>query len=384
MAPIRAVIACPGLGVVNRGYESFARECFDALVGDRRLDLHLVKGGGSNGPREQAIWLLDRRQPLSRLLGRAMRRSGYYVEQISFVASLAPYLARLRPDVVLFSDVNLRTPLWHWRQLSRLRYRLLLSNGGPVGPPFPRCEHVHQVLPWAVEEAVQAGLPRERQTFVPYGFAIPDRLAPLPESERQAVRNRLGLPLNSRVLLSVGALNASHKRMDHVIQEVAMLSPPSRPYLVLLGHAENETPGLLELGRRLLGPEGFWAGTVPPTLVAEYYWAADAFVLASLAEGFGRVYVEALSAGLPCLAHDYPAARFALAEHGRFADLRVPGSLANLIRTLTPATETERQAFHRSAYERFSWARLQDDYVSMIQRCAAERPGQLATLVSVR
>src|SRR5213080_122679 len=41
-AQTRLLIACSGLGHVQRGFETFARECFEALRGEPGLDVHLA------------------------------------------------------------------------------------------------------------------------------------------------------------------------------------------------------------------------------------------------------------------------------------------------------------------------------------------------------
>ncbi len=170
-------------------------------------------------------------------------------------------------------------------------------------------------------------------------------------------------------------MNDYHKRMDYVIRQVASLPTP-RPYLLLLGNLERESPPILRLGNDLLGSDGFLAKTVPGTEVSPYYRAADLFVLASTNEGFGRVYVEALSHGLPCLAHDYTAARYTLGDHGLFGDFRTEGGLANLIRgyRLDEETEAKRAIRHKDALDRFGWDQLQNDYVEMLRHCAATSP----------
>ncbi len=370
MSPIRTFILCSGLGRINRGYERFARECFDVLSQDARIEPYLFKGHGPKGPNERTVFCLDRQGAPARCLGKAIGRNGYYIEEMTFLLGLMPYLMKIRPQVIFFSDVNFRTPLWHLRRLTGLSYRLLLSNGGPVGPPFPRTEYVHQLLLEFVDATVRTGFPSERQMLIPYGFPILPELAPLPAEERQAIRRRLGLPLNRKILLSVGALNVSHKRMDYIIREVASLPLAEAPYLVLVGQAEDETSQVVHLAEQLLGRDGFWSGAVPGEEVADYYKAADAFVLASLSEGFGRVYVEALAQGLPCLVHDYPGTRFILGEHGYFLDMRQAGALTKLLRHLPPIDEASRQLRHREAYSRFSWTTLRDQYVEMILRCS--------------
>jgi glycosyltransferase involved in cell wall biosynthesis len=371
---IRVALVCPGLGHVNRGFETFTAECFDALRGDGLLDLHLYKGAGLAADREHVAWCLRRDRAASRAIGKVIGRDAYYVEQVAFTLALLPQLVRLRPNVIYFSDGVVGNYLWRWRRLSRGGFKLLLSNGGPLGPPaFPRFDHVHQVSEVYYEESLNAGRPAETQTLIPYGFRIDPQLRPLSLDDRAALRARLGIPSDRPVVLSVGAINHSHKRMDYVIREVASLPPP-RPYLLLLGNLEPESPALIRMGNELLGANGFRATTVPLAETPAYYRAADAFVLASLHEGFGRAYVESLSHGLRCLAHDCPGARFVVGERGFFGDFRGDGALARLIRALRAGEdlETERQARHRSAYERFSWERLRESYMEMIRHCAAE------------
>ena len=316
MRRTKVFLVCPGLGHVARGFETFTRECFDALATDDRLDLYLYKGKGPMADRERAVWCLRRHTQAARALGTIIRRDAYYVEQTTFGLALIAQLERLRPDVVYFSDGVVGSLLWRWRRLNRGAFKLLLSNGGPLGPPaFPRFDHIHQVSEVYHEESQRAGRAAQTQTLIPYGFRIKPRFCPLSPDERTVLRRKLGLPANRSIVLSVGAVNNSHKRMDYIIREVASLPTP-RPYLLLLGSMEHQSPPIIRLGNELLGTDGFYTTTVLPDEIPAYYRAADAFVLASLKEGFGRAYVEALAHGLPCLAHDYPVTRSVLGNHG--------------------------------------------------------------------
>jgi glycosyltransferase involved in cell wall biosynthesis len=158
--------------------------------------------------------------------------------------------------------------------------------------------------------------------------------------------------------------------MDYVVREVADLPEP-RPYLLLLGQQEAESPEIIKLGKSLLGEKNFQVRTVNQHEVADYYKVANAFVLASLNEGFGRVFLEAMSHGLPCLTHDYEISRYILGEDGYLADLSVRGSLANLLlRVLAEnGSEAKRRLRHQRVYERFSWENLRSSYVDMLWRC---------------
>jgi 1,2-diacylglycerol 3-alpha-glucosyltransferase len=368
----RVFFVCPGLGHVARGFETFSRECFDAIREDERLECYLFKGAGPAFDHERAVWCLRRGQAAAGWLGATLRRDSYYAEQVTFVLGLLPHLIRMRPDVVYFSDGVVGNMLWRWRRLTKARFKLLLSNGGPLGPPgFPRFDHVHQVLTAAYDESAEAGRSPESQTLLPYGFQIDFEFRLLTRDARMALRQTLELPTDRPLVLTIGAVNQSHKRMDYVIREVAALPAP-RPFLVILGQREAETTTVLTLANQLLGPAGFSCRTVPADQVQDYYSAADVFVLGSLKEGFGRVLVEALIAGLPCLAADRLFAREVLGTNGCLGDFERPGEMTRLLSSTLAKPGDPNQAIvrHTDAYTRLSWDVLRPRYVDMIERCA--------------
>jgi glycosyltransferase involved in cell wall biosynthesis len=357
---------------VARGFESYAEECFAALRGQPGLEVTLAAG---RGPSEDGRVTVPVPPPDSRLLaaaGRAVRRDGYFAQQLLFSAGLLGVLAARRPHVVLVSDWVLASALGRWRALGRRRFpKLLLSNGAPGGPRFDwSVDHVQQLTPRMYRVAIEGGEPPSRHTLLPLAADIPPVLPEAGEPERARVRARLGLEPGAELLLCVAALNRWSKRLDYLVDEVASLE--RRPHLLLLGQPEAETAEVLAHARRRLGT-GFTALTVPRTEVAAYYRAADVFVLPSRYEAMGRVLVEALAHGLPVLAHDADWSRSVLGEHGFLADLERPGALAELIEQVRAGDggRQARLARHRDAYERFSWERMTPRYVEMIRACAA-------------
>jgi glycosyltransferase involved in cell wall biosynthesis len=372
--PIKVFLVCSGLGLIWRGYESFTQECFETLSTDSRLDLTLFKGGGLAAEQEIRLWNLCRTHPFTQTLELVLKplagKDAYWLEQTSFVCSLLPYLHRHQPDVIYFSDINVGNLLWHWRRLTRQRYKLLFSNGGPLPPPFPRWDHVQQVAPSHFQAAIAAGQPVAKQTMVPYGFRIKPQLDVLSDDAKQALRRQLGLPDHRPLLLSVAAINKSHKRMDYLIQELAQLPEP-RPYLLLLGQQNAESADIIQLGHQRLGADNFQVRTVASEQVGDYYKLADCFVLASLSEGLPRVLVEAMSYGLPCLTHHYEVPQFVLGNQGYFADFRLPGGLTGLITQALAQLQDQakRHLRHKAAYQQFSWDALRPAYVHLIQRC---------------
>ena len=372
---IKVFIICSGLGHIKRGYESFTQQCFEALSQEPLLDVTLFKGGGNFSKKEITLWNFPRNAPLTQQIARItdalFGRGAYGVEQGSFFLSLLSHLYFKKPDIIYFSDENLGNMLWHWRRLTKQRYKFLFSNGGPILPSFlVRPDYVQQLVPVHLETALKAGVPAEKQSLVPYAVDIASELQILMPNERAALRHQLGLPEQQPLLLSVGAINRGHKRMDYVIREVSRLPEP-RPYLLLLGQQDAESPEIIKLGNELLGSDNFQTRSVALNEVKNYYKIADAFILASLSEGFGRVFLEAMCYGLPCLAHDYEVTRFILEPEGYLANFELPGSLANLIpQVLAEADKiSNRYRIHQQAYNRFSWEKLLPDYVNLIQQC---------------
>ena len=367
---IKIFLLCSGLGNVQRGFESFTQECFHALSQVPELDITLLKGGGESTERQIVLWNFPRDSWLGNYLGKLTGRCSYYIEQSSFTFCLLFYIFLQKPDVIYFSDGIVGNILWHWRKKTGQSYKLLFSNGGPLSPPFTRWDHIQQVAPIHLQGAIQAGEPLEKQSLVPYGINMDAELKILSIADKAALRRKLELPDNLPIILSVAAINKSHKRLDYLIREIAQLPKP-RPYLLMLGQIEPESAEIMALANELLEPDKFQIKTVASDQVADYYQVADAFVLASLGEGFGRVFLEAMSYGLPCITHDYEVSRFVLKDEGYFGNFELAGSLTSLISdVLSQNNDNSKLRRHQSVYERFSWKKLHLDYFKMINHCA--------------
>ena len=147
-----------------------------------------------------------------------------------------------------------------------------------------------------------------------------------------------------------------------------------QPFLILLGNMTAESAEIVALAREQLGEGNFTARSVSYEQVADYYRAADVFTLASLQEGFGRVYLEALIHGLPVIAHDHPVMRYVLGDEGTLADLSKPGALAQELAAELQRPNTPEAAARRrdSVRTRFSWPVLASQYREMFCAAAAQ------------
>ena len=376
-APARVFFPCTGLGRERRGFEAFTRECSVAMATFRRVEVTVFGGGGDLLPDERAVWNMPRSGTAARVIAQMLGRDAYYVEQASFFAAFATHLALGKPDLVYFADLSLGNACWHWRRLTGQRFRLLYYNGGPTTQPFTRCDVVQQVSPEHMASARVRGEPAERQFLLPHGVDIARAFHQVMPDVRARCRAELGIPPGRPVIVSVGALNNSHKRMDHVIDGVAAM--PSRPHLALIGAETPETPAVRAHAAERLA-DRCTIRTLPRDAVQRAYLAADAFVLASLVEGFGLAQVEALAAGLPCVAHDTGTTRYVLGPHGIIGDLTTAGTLTSLLERALTAGPSDAEARHAHAYANFSWDVLADRYADAFVECAGGRLPSFATV----
>jgi 1,2-diacylglycerol 3-alpha-glucosyltransferase len=360
-------LVCTGLGRINRGYESFTRECFDALKSNSDFELYLIKGGGKRNKKELRIPNLHRKGKIVQFLGKLLKQDPYVIEQFTFCISLLPLIVLKRPVVIYYSDFNLGTYLWHLRRILKFRYKLLFSNGAPNKGPYKTEDHVQQLLPFYHDNAIKNGELASKQTLLPYGFNIDvnERLRSVQDRER--LRKLFGFTSEQKVIISVGAINMHHKRMDFVIKEVANL--PENYFLLMLGQFEKETDDIISLAKSKLAGRHLIAN-VSHEKVMKYYIASDYFVLGSLNEGFGRVIIEALSYGLPCILHDYINAKQVLHQYGNYVNMENEGSLSAFLKE--EKLKPNKTELIHAAYLNYSWDKLANRYIKMISNLSTK------------
>lgn len=176
--------------------------------------------------------------------------------------------------------------------------------------------------------------------------------APADTSTKQAARQKLGLPADALVVLSVGSI-VPRKGMDILIRswgEVLRRFPKAK--LVIAGtlgrrstfmdtaatldHYAKEILALIE---KLPDPTSVVLTRREVEDVIDYYHAADAFAFASEREGLPNVVLEAMACGLPCVLSTFdgfPASGEELGEPGSHfvASERTDSAFAQNITTL--------------------------------------------------
>lgn len=370
--PPRVFIIAPHLGVVRRGFETSSWEIFQALKDSTEIELHLLRGAHPSGhPRDRTAWSWPIGSLPNELLSKIFFRRPEVIAQDSFFLGLIPLLLKEKPALLVLQDRHLANRLYHLRKFFHLNFKIYFINGGPFLPPFPRFDHVQHLTEFHYQQSLDAGDAPAKLSCLPYGLAIGPQLLEPTSAEKNSLRAQLRLPADRAVLLSCAALNKSHKRIDYLIDEVAALPQGERPFLAMFGAVTDDTEELLKLATQKLGIGNFVMRELPPSNMLQAYGASDIFVLPSLSEGFGMAFVEALAAGLPCLAHDYPVARQVLGGYGLYANFTQTGALSKLISdTLMdlPCQVGYTAERHAWAYGNYSWDTLAPRYIASFLR----------------
>ena len=175
---------------------------------------------------------------------------------------------------------------------------------GPLKKALQGATRLIAVSSELLRVAVQLGADPARALVVGNGVDI-SKFQPHPKDQARA---KLGIAPHARVLISVGGL-VERKGFHRVIPLLPELlkTYPDLVYLIV-GGASAEGDNRAELEKMVadlgLGAHVRFLGPKPHEELAAVLSAADVFVLATRAEGWANVFLEAMACGLPVVTTD--------------------------------------------------------------------------------
>jgi 1,2-diacylglycerol 3-alpha-glucosyltransferase len=363
MAPVRVALACPGVGLVQRGFERMFLDLFDLVKDD--LDITLYKGGGAQNEKEKTLVFLNRNGwvarhlPLHKLVG----RTAIHLECLTFAIALLFALRNQEIDVVHCLDPPLAKLLVRLRGLFGLKFRLLYTEGCAMPPSdYPPSDHIQQVSAVTLEEARQYGIADHRMTMLPVGF-YPERFEV--SASKQDLRKRHNISESTFVIVCVAAINRNHKRIDHLVNELVNVDGD---YLFWLDGSQDQ--GEPQLPAWVKGKLGSRCRIthVPSAQVGELFKVADVLVNASLFESFGLAIVEGASTGVPVITHNGEHFRWLLPENKFRVDMNEPGALTRMLRRLMKMQD--KPVEDCDTVRRYSWHSLKQEYLALYRKVA--------------
>jgi glycosyltransferase involved in cell wall biosynthesis len=119
-------------------------------------------------------------------------------------------------------------------------------------------------------------------------------------ARRAAVRERLGIPEDARVLLYFGRVQAMKRPLETIAAVASVKS--EKLHLIMLGPEEGISAEDLSKQAAAVGLKNFhYAGAVFGEAKYDYLFAADAYVSFSIRENFNHTAAESLATGLPVI-----------------------------------------------------------------------------------
>lgn len=233
-----------------------------------------------------------------------------------FAVSYNAWHYRQRPDIWLTYDFGFLPALWLARRLFGGTIVMVLTNqpvaysrarrfGWIKGAYSFMAERLFHVIPDVFmtlnasmkQYLVTLGVPDQKIKIFLTDTIVRDKLL-IAGARTGAVRQKLGLAKNSKILLSIGRLEAE-KNFFQLLQLFTHLS--LEYVLVILGQGSLEQ-SLREQAERLgIASRVFFEGFVARERIWDYYTDADVFVLLSTAEALGAVFWEAMYLGTPVI-----------------------------------------------------------------------------------
>lgn len=262
---------------------------------------------------------------------------------------LAAVEAGSKSSIVLLSHINLLIVAWLIKKISPGTKVILQAHGIEIWYTLPprrtamlkACDTIASVSRFTCEKVVSMhNIPAEKCTVLnncidPY---LKDVKKIRPDNE---LRKRYGFDKDNILLFTLTRLSLRdrYKGYEHVLSAMSLLikEEPRIRYLIA-GRYEATEKSFINDKIETLGLAGkvILTGFVPDEELPAHFLAADVYVMPSIKEGFGIVFVEAMFYGLSVIAGNADGSADALlnGKLGLLIDPENPEAIAEAIRKI--------------------------------------------------
>ena len=351
------------MGHVKRGFEAFIADLADQLCSDgfeKNITVY------SSAPYKGAHFS-SKPLPAIRRFHKTINRFcsddlSYRLEQYSFFFFLLPQVLLKKPHLIYMGEYLQYCYLYKARKYLRLSYSLALYTGGQTFPGLfdVNRDIIHHITDvYLPPSNPHNNFPLQQQYLIPH--FIKENFFGHEEETYKSVKLKAG---NKRILLSIGILDNSIKRMSFLAD--ALTGKSQEIFPIFLGQPTKETPAIIKQLDQIFTKEGYILGHVPREQLGSYYKLADLFVLCSLKESFGLIFLEALWHGKQVLCHDFEEAHYVLKNHAVFIDMKDKLLLQKTIVDFFVGYNYSCSiAKHQFVVNNYTWASLKAKYLKM-------------------
>lgn len=355
---MRLLFALPGLHRFGRGAEVVFESVAQQIALSGRHEVTLVGPGQPRGDRAYEFIHVPAvsRERFERWPKFPFARHEFMYEELTFAAGLIGLPAVGAADLTMtcsypYTNWALRRPRKH-----RPAHVFVTQNGdwAPQGrglePGLFGCDGLICTNPLYYQRNKE----RWRSTLIPNGID-PARFYPGPQR-----KSEFDLPLDQSVVVMASALEPGKR----VLEAVRAMADVPNAFLLIAGDGPQREE-VDALAAKLL-PNRFRRATFSHEQMPELYRSADLFLHTKIRESFGNVYIEALSCGVPIVAHDDEVTRWILGDHAMLVDTQSAQELAAAI-TQTLRSPSNGAAAAAWAHSRYSWEVVARKYVDFFE-----------------
>jgi glycosyltransferase involved in cell wall biosynthesis len=281
---------------------------------------------------------------------------------------------RHRPDLIISTLVNFGPAAHLARTLTGTPF-LLVAHGVDVHEalaPARRAalraaDRIVAVSAWTRERVLGVGRIDDERVIVVPNTVDEERFTV--SAGPEALRQRYKLRPGEKVVLTVARLDAreGYKGYDRILRAMPEVRASCGAVRFIVVGTGDDRSRLEAIARELgVADAVTFAGFVSDEELPDHYRLADVFTMPSTGEGFGIVFLEALSCGTPVLAGDRDGSVDALdgGELGRLVDPTDIGAIAagiiGLLKQQGPQWWFERHALHDAVIRRFGRAAFRE------------------------
>ena len=310
------------MGLVERGSEISTDIIATALAKDHEV---LVIQSGPQKPKPyhvKRIYPLGVAPPAAptSLIAKLSFRLGLDLESqtvIRFTRAAIPLIQSFKPDIIVATNGAPQLAILQAclrRQGLALQAKLVVFGRAGMGH--------HDRANLRAKPDLFIALSERGATWAAQHSKPSTKICYIPNPITKVKHNKLDLHLPSPVVMTVGALSA-YKNISSVIE--AIRQTQCSYLLVGDGEERDTTQQLLST----LGNDFRWIKHLGPAELSSYYASAQVFCFVpDPQEAFGRVYLEAMAAGLPIVASDDPIRRSLIGAKGIYVDPHDPTAIA--------------------------------------------------------
>ena len=293
--------------------------------------------------------------------------SGFNGNKIKF--TLESIIAGVKNDIVILSHINL-IPVGYLIKLLSPKIKLVLfAHGIEIWKPLSslkkkmilKCDKIFAVSNFTNDKLKELHYIKDHQSVILNNCLDPYLENPERGDKTGELLSRYGLRNEDFVLLTLTRLSSEekYKGYDKVLKSMSelVLEYPMLRYLIV-GKYDNEEKARMDKLIELMNLKGFviFTGFIPDEELGSHYDLADLYIMPSLNEGFGIVFIEAMYYGLPVIAGNKDGSPDALLN-GRLGILVDPDKTGQISAAIKKVIKNTNSFVpdHKLLMERFSY-----------------------------